>query len=457
MAHRRLVLLVAIALLGAATIWFAPSDLTSQGRLVLIVLLLAILGWAATPINDTAVAVGAALALVVSGAIDSKDLYGALGHELIWLLIAAFIMAAVLRASGMVEPLLLSVSRLGGTVSRLFYLMTGAIAATAVFIPSTSARAALLLPVFVLLAERIASKRVVRALSLLFPTIILLSAAGSLTGAGAHLLAAEILREKSQRAIDVLDWMILAMPIALISSFAATAIILRVFLSPAERRRRVVIEDVAVKQPEPRSRAIVLVMAGTVATWIAQPLHGFGMGIVALAGAFAMLCVAGPLLKPKQAFKAVEVELIVFLALTYALANAMISTGVDTWLAARLSAVVPGLASLHQGFVVAAVAAIALSSHLVITSRTARAAVLFPAVVLPVAGLGGDITVLALTVIVGTGLCQTLPASAKPVAIFANAPVETYRTSDLVRLSAYLMPMMFVLILVFASLYWPQF
>ena len=116
--------------------------------------------------------------------------------------------------------------------------MTGVIAATAFVIPSTSGRAALMLPVFLALAQRIDSQRIVRALALLFPTVILLSAAGSLTGAGAHIVAVDFMARAANERIDYLGWMAMGLPFALLSSAFAAAAILRLFLTQEEASRR---------------------------------------------------------------------------------------------------------------------------------------------------------------------------------------------------------------------------
>ncbi|MDX2307121.1 MAG: anion permease [Hyphomicrobium sp.] len=446
-----------LALSLSILIWALPQELSVEGRKVLIVLALAIIGWTMTSLGDSTVAIAAVIALAVSGTIESDDLYQSLGHELIWLLIAAFLIAAVLRSGGLIEPLVLAMTGSFVSVPRLFYGLTASISATALVIPSTSARAALLLPVFLVLAHQIRSRPIVRALALLFPTVILLSASGSLIGAGAHVLAAEVMANDGGRTVGYLGWMMLAMPIALLSSFAATSIILNGFLSPALRTRQLRLARPPSIPKSWQHRAILVVLLSTICLWILQPWHGLGLGVVALASAFVLLKLSQTFLKPKDAFKAVEIELILFLAATFTLADAMTDADVDEWLAASFKSVVPGLANWHEGLVIAAMAIIALLAHLVITSRTARAAVLIPSCVLPLVELGGDITTLVMVTMVGTGLCQTMSASAKPVAIFSNAPIPTYTSGDLMRLSAGLMPMMFVLIMVFALFVWPAF
>jgi solute carrier family 13 (sodium-dependent dicarboxylate transporter), member 2/3/5 len=54
------------------------------------------------------------------------------------------------------------------------------------------------------------------------------------------------------------------------------------------------------------------------------------------------------------------------------------------------------------------------------------------------------------------GLCQTLPSSAKPVAIFAGVDgVPTYGRRDLLRLAAVLGPLLVALVGLFAVVVWP--
>ena len=54
----------------------------------------------------------------------------------------------------------------------------------------------------------------------------------------------------------------------------------------------------------------------------------------------------------------------------------------------------------------------------------------------------------------GTGFCRTLPVSAKPLALFALTEQPTYTAADLLRLSAALLPIMFLLLMVFALAVW---
>ena len=148
------------------------------------------------------------------------------------------------------QRLALAALRPARSISALVYLLTLVIGATAFVIPSTSGRAAVLLPVFLALADALDDQRLVRALALMFPSIILLSACASLTGAGAHVVALEFIALlPGAKTIGYLEWIKFGLPIALLSSLAAAALILRMFLTSEERAR-------PPKLPEPPTQPV---------------------------------------------------------------------------------------------------------------------------------------------------------------------------------------------------------
>jgi di/tricarboxylate transporter len=444
----------ACAIAGTASIWLLPQDLSRDGRIALAVLVLALIGWTMTRAGDTLLGLGAALILAATGVLTTEKLFGTLGHDLVWLLVAAFLISAVLRASGLLERLVSVSMRWLGTVRSLFLGLTGVIAATALVIPSTSGRAALLLPVFLGLAERIGDERIIRALALLFPTVILLSAGGSLIGAGANIAAAGLIEQAAGARVDYFAWAAMTLPFATIASALAAVVILRLFLTPEEAARRIEVATVRLERPTPRQIVIGSIVLVTVGLWMSTPLHGLSLTLIALIAALALLLPGVTPLEPKAAFKAVNLELIVFLAATLAIAEALSQSGADRWLAQGIVRIVPPSIGRSTAAMVAFLALVSLLAHLVIASRTARVTLLVPALALPLAGLGHDPKVLILVTALGSGFCQTLAASAKPVALFAATERPTYGAGDLVRLSAALLPILLGLLMLFALAVW---
>ena len=89
------------------------------------------------------------------------------------------------------------------------------------------------------------------------------------------------------------------------------------------------------------------------------------------------------------------------------------------------------------------------------TSRTARATVLIPTVALPFAAAGNDASLLVFLVTLGSGFCQTLPVSAKPVAMFMQGERQHVAPRDLLLLSAALLPGLWLLLSLCAIVLWP--
>jgi solute carrier family 13 (sodium-dependent dicarboxylate transporter), member 2/3/5 len=454
-----------LALLAAAVtalVWLGLPDLAVEGRLALTVFALAVVAWTLTSVDDTWVALAAAVTLPLIGADEAQDLFAALGNSTVWLLLAAFVVAGAVTRTGLAARLAVLVSGRARTVQGLFRGLTLAVLATAFVIPATSGRAALLVPVFLGLATALKDRRVVRALALLLPSVVLLSAAASLLGAGAHLITSEVLRAGGYDGIGYLRWLVLGLPFALVSCLLTCEVVLRMFLTAEERTRRLDLAtdglstDGAGRGPlSAGEKRVLAVVGGLVVLWSTEPLHGVDVALVALVGALLVMAPRVGVLTPKEGFRAISWPLLVFLAATLALGEALSETGAAQVLVDGAFSSLGGVLGGGALPVVALVAAVSLLSHLVITSRTARATVLVPLVVLLAVALGLDPVTLAFVSTVGAGFCHTLPVSAKPVAMFSSLDVPTYEPRDLTRLSAVLLPLHLVLLLVFTFTVWP--
>lgn len=444
----------AAAVAGAA-IWFQAASLAPDARIVLIVIVCALIGWVATRLPDSLVALLAALSLVVMGAQPPEALTDTLGAQIVWLLLAAFVIAAVVKEAGLVERLVAPLTRSGPRVLP-FFLVTGlAISATAFLLPSTSGRAALLLPVFMGLRATLPDRRLIKPLALLFPTAILLSAGGSLIGAGAHVVAVEAIVATGGPKIDYLDWLLIGAPLAGLSVILASVLIFVLFV-PSDLQHARIAPSGKGGPLTPVQRRISLVLIGLVGLWVAKPMHGLDESIVALGGAVLLLLPPFCARKPKDVFRSVDVELVLYMAATLMLSVAVVDTGADRWLAAGAMALLPSDLATHTAAVVIFLSIIAVASHLAITSRSARAAILVPALALPVAGLGHDATLTILIAVMGTGFCQTMMASAKPVAIFGMHESAGFSQKDLFKLAIPLAPVKITLLVAFALWIWPD-
>jgi di/tricarboxylate transporter len=415
--------------------------------LILVILTLVVFGaavllWVCTPLDDTYVALAAVAALLLFGVLPASSL-AALGNSTTWLLIAAFVLAAGVTASGLPARLAGWLMSRARTVRGLAHLTALALLITAFFVPSTSGRAALSLPVYESLRSRVNS-RVSRAFGVLFPSVILLTAVASLVGAGAHLITSSLLETATGQGIGFGWWLLLGVPLAVVSAHVTAEIVLWLFTTREDRATPLRAADLgpvsagAPRRPEWTALVVVLTVS---AVWLTEPWHHVRPEVVALVGAIAITAPRLGTTTMKRAFADIPWSLLLFMAATTMLGTALIDSG-----AAHLLA---GLVTTDRLLITVVV--VSLCAHLVIQSRSARSSVLIP-IVIPLAITAGmNPAALAFASTAAAGFCHTLTSSAKPVALFADA----YRPKDLLKLSAVLAPVTGLLVLGSATLLWP--
>lgn len=458
--RQAITLCVALSLCALLVVPGNFPGLSGDARVTLAVFALATCAWIGTPIDDTYIALGAGLALTATGVISSDTLFGTLGDETVWLLICAFVLAAAVARSGLAgraAAFLVSGAR---SVRQLTHLTTAALVVTAFAVPATSGRAALALPVFLALAKVLADRRrLVVMLALLFPTVILLSAVATLIGAGAHLITVSVLWEATGERIGFTQWLLLGLPLAIASSHLAAEAVLLTTTRRADRKGpvRITVEQLQEhsEQPvagpwEPAETRCALLLATVVALWCSEPLHHVPPAVVALIGAVVASSPALGTVRLKDALKTVPWSLLLFMAATMAMGVALAESGAAKWLVGGVPL------DVSPWLFLALVVAVSTAAHLVLQSRSARSSVLVPLVVAAAVGAGVNPVAAALASTAAAGFCHTLPASAKPVTLFADIPgTPTYTPRDLLRLSAVLAPLTAALVLLFAVALWP--
>ncbi|ONM50052.1 SLC13 family permease [Nocardia donostiensis] len=443
----------------------AFGDLERDGAVTLVVFVAAIWMWVFAPLPDTYIALGAALVLVVAGPIDTDTFTGTLGDSVIWLLVGAFIIAAAVTASGLSARVAARLLTLARTPRQLVHLITVALLVTAFAIPATSGRAALALPVFLALAGVLRDRpRLVLALAVVFPSVILFSAVGSLLGAGAHLIASEIVEAATGDGFGFLQWMMLGLPLAVIWSHLAAEMALAMFTDRAERGRRLSVpasafatagEQLTGPLSAPQKRVLV-VLAAVVTLWCSEPWHGIDPAVVAMLGALVATAPRFGVTTLPAAAKTIPWTLLLFLAATLCLGIAVTTSGASVWLAELVFGPVGSLGSASGVVFLVVVVVVSLLLHLMIQSRSARSAVLVPIIVATAPAVGVDPMAAAFISTAAAGYCHTLTSSAKPVAMFAAADgVPGYRPEHLLRYSAAIAPVSVALLLAFTLWIWP--
>ena len=462
---RRLISIVSA--LSIPLIWFITLPATAEtagtvaldtdARVTLVVFAVAVWMWVFSPVPDTFVALSAASALVLSGIISADALFSPLGSETIWLLIGAFIISSAVTKSGLATRVAVRISVGISSPRILVHVLTFATVITAFAVPATSGRAALILPVF-LAFSAVLPTWLLRVLAITLPSVVLFSAVASLIGAGAHLITEQILHTQGLGAFGFTRWLILGLPFALFSSHLAAEIILLALSDDTQRAQHLVITEEALNQGKTqkpiRAREIrsLLVLGGVVVLWFTESIHHISPAMVAVLGALLAASPYFGTVDLAESIRKIPWSLLLFMAATIALSQALTESGAVETL---MSSLLEGLSGTTFVLVVIIISA---AAHLVIQSRSARSAVLIPIVVALAPAVGVNPVAAAFISTAAAGFCHTLPASAKPLAIFRGDDTsgeQYFDPSDLARMSLLMAPMFITVTAVFAFSIWP--
>jgi di/tricarboxylate transporter len=411
----------------------------------------ATIAWILLPMPPAYVALATVAGLAALGVVPQTALTGLLGADIIWLMVGAFILGEAMTSSQLAQRLNGFMLARAARVGQLFWMVSAVLLLLTFIIPSTSGRAAVLLPLYRSLGE-VLDARSLRALALLIPTIILVTTIASLTGAGSHLIANDLLGELAGRRIGFLEWVLYGLPFAIAAAALSCLVVLRLFVSAPTRARPLAISVVTSGPWSRDERYVAIVAVALLAMWLTEGLHGVGIAASAMLGALLLTGPGGPL-RWSQGVKAVNLDLLVFVGAALLLGKALIETGAAAAATGALFAGVRFANGMNPLTLIACLAALTLASHLLVTSHAARAAALVP----PLIGLAATLKVDAATLVfigtVGMNYCQTLPVSSKALLMFQSEQAGL-RPYDLVRLSAVLAPAHLLLMIAFYFGYW---
>lgn len=432
-----------------------PSTLPTQGRLAIFAFLLAAILWSMTSINAAYVALGSVMFLVLTGGISQEQLYGALASHVVWLMIGAFVLGGAVQKTGLATRLTQVVVARADTVGSLFWLLTTVLIPLSFLIPSTSGRAAVTVPIFRSIATATDDKRIIRALALLMPTIILVSTIVSFVGAGSHLVANDLLEQITGQQIYFGQWMLYGLPFGVVASYISCWVIMRLFLNKRRLHQKLEVQQTSQKplsSLEIKTLGIVLL---TVTLWLTQSLHGLEIATVSIFGAMLLTMPNFGVMKWKDGINAISWNLIIFVGAALVLGRSLISSGAAEWIINHIFALTDITGTKSHLMIFLLLAFISLTSHFYITSHTARAAVLVPPLLYLATSLQLNPVAVLFFSTLGMDYCLTFPVSSKALLIYQEMGTEaTYKPADLLRLSAVLLVVHFALMVLFYYTYW---
>ncbi len=245
------------------------------------------------------------LAMVLTGVTTENVAYAQLGHPVMWLNILSFILASMLVTTRVAKRFALwFVLKFGKNAGGIFFSFIVINIVLSIFISATTAKAAILLPIFMVIAAIYGATMDHRnnfgrniVLQNLFQ--INMGATGFITGSGANLLAGSLIAGAlGQSLFSYQDWFVAAFPLCIILIFIGWFVGTKIIfpMRPDERKPQIEggMERLRIEYQllgkmrvsEYKSIAIFLVV---LAMWATDKQHGISQTAVAFMGAVVAL------------------------------------------------------------------------------------------------------------------------------------------------------------------------
>ncbi|MEH6945003.1 SLC13 family permease [Bacillus sp. JJ722] len=446
-------LVILASMIGCGVLLILLQDLSYNGKVTFIIFLFAMLLWIFSSLSAGFVALGALSAIVLLKASPPSLLYQSFSEEVVWLMIGSFIIGEGVRSSGLASRLSNTVLKKANSSSHILSLLTLALQPLSFFIPSTSGRAALALPVVKELNQLFTNEKQKATLAMLVPVIILIGSSATLIGAGSHIIGIGLLNTSTGEKISYFQWFIWGAPFALVMCGISLFVMRFMFWKNAPLQLQTDVPDKAQPFTAKEKRTLYLI-SGLILFWMTESIHGYDIAFVTMIGALFFILPNYGIINWKQGINSVSWNLIIFVAAATALGRALVDTGVVDWLQSIVFSKLGFLQSAPSFIVLLIILIISTTSHLFITSHTTRAVVMIPAFLVLSQTLDLNSTAVVFLSLVGMNYCVTFPVSSKALLLFHEDEHVSYPAKDLIKLSLILMPIYVVVMVIFYYTYW---
>ncbi|MBQ8993042.1 MAG: DASS family sodium-coupled anion symporter [Turicibacter sp.] len=422
---------VALIVFGLLITMKTPVGMTFQGKAALATFLMALVLWVTQAIPTYASALLVIVILAITGGWDQSSIFSVLGYDVIWLMLSAFVITSGMEKSGFAKRLaLFVVSKFGKTAKGALLALIFVNFLLAFVIPSTTARAALLLPITMMICKIYnavpGESNFGRQMMLQEIHVNNIATSGILTATAAQIMAVGYIKDLAGIDVTWGKWFMAGMPIAIltmIASFVIAQILYPLEVNtPAlttengeEKSLQQQYKDLG-KMSKNEIKALVI-FAITVFLWCTDGYHAniFGAQI-----SLAMVAVVSAVLfyLPYIGFlnwKETKIpwELMIFSCGAYAGGLALDKSGVAAFLLNKVFGTLD-LAGMNPFILFMIVMFVASFSHMVFTSKTVRTVILIPTTITLATAAGVNPLLFALPASLTICDSITLPPHCKP-------------------------------------------
>lgn len=406
-----------------------PDGLSPEAQKSMALFAFALIMWITKPIPIYQTSLILILLLPMLGAVEKQKVaFGALGFDIIWLMVAAFVLTSAMSATNLGKRIALYLTtRFAKTPTQVLIVFVIVNFILAFFVPSTTARASLIVPIALVILEiykAVPGKSKFGKLMMLqgvqnnaFATSIVM------TATSAQVLAVGFINEQAGGNIGYMQWLLGSLPQALLTTVIAFIVGTKMFNYKDELRDVInnatdsLKEQLAEMGPiSTREKKALFIFLLTLALWATgdyqEAWFGFKISTEQTAVLGMLLCLLPGIGVIKWKEANIKWDLMIFSAGAYAVGNAIDDTGAASWVINNLVQAI-GLDKMNPSMVAVILIFITVYSHLIFTSKTVRTTILIPAIIGLAKGIGIDPVPLALVCAFGISTTITLPPHSK--------------------------------------------
>ncbi|EGQ7962876.1 DASS family sodium-coupled anion symporter [Vibrio parahaemolyticus] len=409
-----------------------PDGLTLQGQQSIAIFCAALIMWVCGSIPIYLTSMIAIVLLALTGTVTNEKIaFATLGYNVIWLMVSAFVLTAAMIKSNLARRFALwMITEFGQTPKRALFVLILINFCLVFFVPSTTARAALMVPICLILLDvykAIPGKSNFGKLMMLQGVQAdALATSGVMTGTAANIIAVGFINSQAGGSIGYMDWLAASFPLALLGMVITFFVGIKLFTFKGEVDFEGSLERLKEERGNLGSLTLnekkaIFIFCNAVFLWATESYHeamfGFSISVYMTAVISAILCLLPKIGLLTWNESNIKWDLMIFAAGAYAVGNALESSKGAEFLISKLVYGL-GLENMSHTAVYIIVVFICMYSHLIFTSKTVKTTILIPSIIALAKTLGMDPVTLALAASFTLTYTITLPPHSKVNAIY---------------------------------------
>ncbi|MGM9736527.1 MAG: SLC13 family permease [Candidatus Cryptobacteroides sp.] len=444
--------------------WVIKIDFlpTPAERSMLAIFIAGLILWMTEAIPNYLTSLIIILAIVLTGVTSQKEAFAQLGHPVMWLNILSFVLASMLVKTRVAKRFALwFVLKFGKSARGVFFSFLIINIVLSAFISATTAKATILLPIFMVVAAIYGASDGNRnnfgrnlVLQNLFQ--VNMGATGFMTGSGANLLAVSLFMGAYGSTLGYGDWFAACFPLSVTIMLLGWFMGTKVLFPIKKEERKPQIEggmerlrkelDSMGKMTTEEYKAIAI-FVGVLALWATDSLHGIDATVVAFIGAVVALMPGIGVVK----WNDVDIpwHLMLFSAGAYTLGAGLKATSLPETLVNQFFDSLGVTADTPFWLLYVVLTFMMIFSGLIFQSKTMRTLVFVPIAIGVEQKFGLPMLSLAFPVAMLIEHVYVLPFNSKPAALLYNT--NQYSWSDTFKFGITMMVISWFLILLWGA------